>query len=412
MAGKKKEEKSHALLSASSAKKWMNCPASARLEENIPDEESEYAAEGTLAHAFCELKLTKLFTDRNMSDKTYKTKMNKLQKDPLYQKEMDGYTDQYVDHVMGIANGFPAPPTVAVEKRLDYSDWAPEGFGTGDCILISGTELHVVDFKYGKHVLVSAEENLQLKCYGLGAIKEYSMIYPIATVVLHIVQPRTGNISTWATSRAALEAWGENELKPAAQKAYAGGGECVPGPWCDEGFCKLRATCRARADANLALMDVAVSPNPGTNTIMNLPPALSNDEVGAILKKAQFLAAWVKKLEEFAQKEILAGRDVPGWKLVEGRSNRALSDQDKVFAELMQAGYGEAVLYDKVPLTLSKLETVIDKEHKESILKKYIIKPQGKPTLAPEDDKRPAMLLQVTAEEAFGGENTYKKEDN
>ncbi|MGN0384577.1 MAG: DUF2800 domain-containing protein [Lachnospiraceae bacterium] len=411
MAGKKKEEKSHALLSASGAKKWMNCPASARLEEKIPDEESEYAAEGTLAHSICELKLTKLFIDRNMSEKTYKTRMNKLQKDPLYQKEMDGYTDLYVEHVMEVANSFPAPPTVAVEKRLDYSNWAPEGFGTGDCVLIYGVELHVFDFKYGKRVVVSAEENPQLKCYGLGAIKEYSMIYPISKVVLHIVQPRTGNISTWETSRAALEEWGENELKPAAQKAYAGGGECIPGPWCDEGFCKLRATCRARANANLSLMDVAVSRDSTNGTIMNLPPALSNMEVGAILKKAQFLASWVKKLESFAQKEILAGREVPGWKLVEGRSNRSLSDQDKAFVELMQAGYEEAVLYEKVPITLTKLEELVSKEHKE-ILKKYITKPQGKPTLAPEDDKRPAMVLQVTAEEAFGGANTYKKEDN
>ena len=411
MAGKKKEEKAHALLSASGAKKWINCPASARLEENIPDEESGYAKEGTLAHAICELKLIKLFVDRNMPDKTYKAKMNKLQKDPLYQKEMDEYTDRYVDHVMDLANGFPAPPTVAVEKRLDYSDWALEGFGTGDCVLISGTVLHVIDFKYGKGVAVSAEDNPQLKCYGLGAIKEFSMIYPIDTVVLHIVQPRISNISTWEVSRAELEVWGATVLKPAAQKAYAGGGECVAGSWCDECFCKLRATCRARADQNLSLMDVAVSPDPGTNTVMNLPPALSNEEVGNILKKAQFLAAWVKKLEEFAQKEILAGKEVPGWKLVEGRSNRTISDTDQAFKELEQAGYAEAVLYEKVPLTLTKLEAVLTKEHKEDILAKFITKPQGKPTLVPADDKRPAMYPQISAEEAFGGANTYKKEE-
>lgn len=408
MAGKK-DIKKHALLAASGAKKWMNCPASARLEENIPDEESEYAKEGTLAHAICELKLTRLFVDRNMSDRTYKTRSGKLQKDPLYRKEMEGYTDMYVDHIMEIANGFPAPPTVAVEKRLDYSDWAPDGFGTGDCILIAGTELHVVDFKYGSGKQVSAENNPQLKLYGLGALKEYSMIYPIRTITLHIVQPRNGGISTWSISRAELESWGENEVKPKAKEAYEGGGECVPGAWCDEGFCKLRATCRARADANLMLMDEAVSTEAGE--VMNLPPTLSNEEVGSILKKAQFLVSWVKKLEAFAQNEILAGRSVPGWKIVEGRSNRALSDQVAAFGELMRAGYEEAVLYEKVPISLTGLEKLITKEHRDNILNKYITKPQGKPTLVPEDDKRPAMLLQVTAEEAFGGENTYKKED-
>lgn len=409
MAGKK-EERAHSVLPASGSKKWMHCTVSARLEENIPDEESEYAKEGTLAHSICELKLTKLFTDRNMTDRTFKTRLNKLQKDPLYQKEMEGFTDQYADYVMEIANGFQAPPTVAIEKRLDYGDWAPEGFGTGDCIMIHGTELHVIDFKYGKGVSVSAVDNSQLKCYGLGAIKEYSMIYPITTVTLHIVQPRTGNISSWTISRQELEDWGENILKPAAQKAYDGTGEFVPGPWCDEGFCKLRATCRARAEANMSLMDVAVNEKPGATSVMNLPPVLSNEEVGGILKKAQFLASWVKKLEDYAQKEILAGREIPGWKLVEGRSNRTISNQDTAFQELMQAGYEESVLYEKVPLTLSKLEAVLTKEHKDAILAKYITKPAGKPALAPEDDKRPAMTFQVTAEEAFGGANTYKEE--
>ncbi|MED9903545.1 MAG: DUF2800 domain-containing protein [Lachnospiraceae bacterium] len=407
---KKKEEKQHALLSASGAKKWLNCPASARLEENIPDEESEYAKEGTLAHSMCELKLEKLFTDRNMTDRTYKSRLNKLQKDPLYQKEMDGYTDRYADYMMEVANSFNAAPTVAVEKRLDYSDWAPEGFGTGDCILISGTELHVIDFKYGKGVAVSAEDNPQMKCYGLGAIKDFAFIYPIATVTLHIVQPRINNFSKWSITRAELETWGLNVLKPAAEKAFAGGGECVPGSWCDEGFCKLRGTCRARTDKYMAFMDTAVSPNPTGTTVMNLPPALSNGEVGKILKEAQFLAAWVKKLEEFAQKEILAGREIPGWKLVEGRSNRAISDQIQAFEALKAAGYEDAVLYETVPLTLTKLEAVITKEHKDSILNKYITKPQGKPTLAPADDKRPAMQMQVTAEEAFGGANTYKED--
>ncbi len=402
-------ERQHALLSASGAKKWINCPASARLEEALPDEESAYAAEGTLAHAIGELKLTKLFTDKNMTDRTYKTRINKLAKDPLYQKEMDGYTDQYVDYVTGIAYGFAYAPFVTVEKRLDYGDWAPSGFGTGDCILIYGSELHVIDFKYGKGVPVSAEDNPQMKCYGLGALKEFGMIFPIATVTLHIVQPRINNFSSWSISRQDLTDWGEKTLKPAAEKAYAGDGGCNPGSWCDEGFCKLRATCRARADMHLSLMSEAEDPNPAGNTIMRLPPALSNEEVGAILKDAQFLASWVKKLETYATDEIVAGREVPGWKLVEGRSNRALTDQEKAFTELQEAGYDEALLYNRVPLTLTALEDLVTKEHKASILTKYITKPQGKPTLVPADDTRSAMQLRPSAEEAFGGTNAYQE---
>ena len=406
---KKKDDKQHALLSASGAKKWMNCTASARLEEKLPDEESEFAAEGTLAHNICELKLMKLFTDKNMTDKTYKSRLNKFMKEPLYQKEMDGYTDQYVDYVTGIAYGFPEAPTVAIERRLDYSDWAPEGFGTGDCILIHGTELHIVDFKYGKGKEVSAVENPQMKCYGLGAIKEFGMIYPIATITMHIVQPRKNNFSSWSLSKQELLDWGANVLKPAADKAFAGEGECVPGPWCDDNFCKLRFTCRARADKYLALMDTAVNNQTGS-TVMNLPPQLSNEEVGSILKEAQFLASWVKKLEAYAEKEILAGKEIPGWKLVEGRSNRTITDQLQAFTALQSAGYDEALLYERVPLTLTKLEALITKEHKDTILAKYITKPQGKPTLAPADDKRPAMQMQITAQEAFGGANTYKED--
>ena len=401
-------ERQHALLSASGAKKWINCPASARLEETLPDEESAYAAEGTLAHAIGELKLTKLFTDKNMTDRAYKTRLNKLTKDPLYQKEMDGYTDQYVDYVTGIAYGFESAPFVVVEQRLDYSDWAPEGFGTGDCILIHGSELHVMDFKYGKGVPVSPENNPQMMCYGLGALKAFGTIFPVMTVVLHIIQPRINNLTSWSITRQELTCWGAEVLKPAAEKAYAGGGECNPGSWCDEGFCKLRATCRARAEKHLALMDKAVDPHPTGSTIMQLPPALSNDEVGAILKDAQFLASWVKKLEAFATDEIAAGRDIPGWKLVEGRSNRTLTDQEQAFTDLKDAGYDETLFYDRVPLSLTKLEALITKEDKASILAKYITKPQGKPTLVPADDKRPAMQLRVSAEEAFGGTNTYQ----
>lgn len=406
--GKKTEGRKHALLSASSAKKWLNCTPSARLEDALPDEQSEYAAEGTLAHSICELKLAKQFTDKNMPDKTYKSRLNKLMKDPLYSKEMDGFTDAYLEYITGIAYSLPSTPYVAVEKQVDYSPWAPEGFGTCDCILIQGTGMHVCDFKYGKGKAVSSRENPQLKLYALGAWNAFRMIYPIKELTLHIIQPRIDNTSSWETSVEELLRWGDETVKPQALKAFRGEGECVQGKWCDDCFCRLSATCRARAEANMALMADAQNPAGTDGSPMKLPPQLSNEEVGALLKQAQFLKSWVNKLEAFAQREILSGRKVPGWKLVEGKSNRTIPDMDAAYGALEAAGYPEAALYRMQPLPLGELEKLLEKEHKK-ILEKYIVKPPGKPTLVPEDDKRPAISAASIAEGAFGGENAYKE---
>lgn len=408
MAGKKTEESKHALLSASSAKKWLHCTPSARLEADVPEEQSVYAAEGTLAHSICELKLSKQFTDRNMTDRTYKSRLNKLAKDPLYSKEMEGFTDTYVDYITGIAYNLSSTPYVAVEKRVDYGLWAPEGFGTCDCILIQGDVMHVCDFKYGKGKAVGSRENPQLMLYALGAWNAFRMIYPVRRVVLHIIQPRIDNTSNWEISAEGLLLWGEETVRPQALKAYHGEGECVPGSWCDEGFCRLAATCRARAEANMALEKEALNPPENGGQVMKLPPQLDNQEVGALLKRAQFLKSWVNRLEAYAQGEILAGRAVPGWKLVAGRSVRTIQDIDAAYDALCEAGYPEAALYKMQPLPLGELEKLVNKEHK-AILEKFIVKPQGKPTLAPEDDKRPTITATAVAEEAFGGDNTYKE---
>lgn len=411
--GKKKEGRAHALLSASSAKKWLHCTPSAVLEDDIPDTESPYAAEGTLAHSLGELKLTKLFTDKNMSDRTYKGRLKKIQADPAYQPEMEGYTDEYVDYVSQIAFGFPTTPFVAVEKRLDYSPWAPEGFGTGDCIIICGKQLHVIDFKYGRGIPVSAEGNPQMALYGLGAHNEFGAIFGIEEVHLHIVQPRIPNYSTWTTTLQELLAWGDLVVRPAAEKAFRGEGEFRPADYCNgdkenycrAGFCKAYGRCRATVDKNMALMQEAVTES-GEKA---LPPLITWEEAGALLKKAQFLADWVKKLEAAALDRLVAGGDVPGWKIVEGRSNREIQNADAAFAALQEAGYEEAVLYNRKPIPLGELEKLVSREDRERILSGYIVKPQGSPKLAPEDDKRPAMVIsRVTAEEAFGGDNSYK----
>lgn len=411
--GKKNEERAHALLSASSAKKWIHCPPSARLEEGIPEEESPYAKEGSLAHQICELKLQKLFTDKNMTGRTYKSRLKKLQQDGAYSPEMEGFTDEYADYVSGIAFGFPGTPFVAVEKRLDYSPWAPEGFGTGDCVIIYGNDLHIIDFKYGKGVPVKAEGNYQLALYALGAYHEFGMLFPVEKVHLHIFQPRIPNNSAWSTTLKELLEWGEAVVKPAAEKAFKGEGEFRPADYCKgdtenyckSGFCKAYGRCRATMERNMGLFKEAWDESQNRK---KLPPLISWEEAGGLLKKAMFLESWVRELKGAALNEIVSGGGVPGWKAVEGRSNRKLSDADAAFAELARAGYEEAVLYKREPIALGELEKMVSKEHRQSILSKYTIKPQGQPTLAPEDDARPAMeLRRVSAEEAFGGGDAY-----
>ncbi len=398
-------ERAHALLSASSAKKWLNCPPSARLEDTYPDKSSDYADEGTLAHEFCELKLRKTFLEP-MGDKTYKTELNKLKKREFYNPEMDRYTDEYLDYVKTIAMKYETAPTVAVEKRVDYSHVAPEGFGTSDCIILHGNEIHVIDFKYGKGIPVKAEGNPQMGLYAVGAIAAYEIFYPIEKVFFHIVQPRLCNFSSWETTASELKVWCEVVVKPAAELAYKGEGCYKQGSWCDDCFCKVSGCCRARAEENMKL---EAYQNPVDGKLPE-PPVLSNEEVGAILGRAQNLAKWVKKLEAYALSEIVSGKEIPGWKAVEGRSNRVITDPDTAYKELVKAGYKKAVLFNQVPVSLTEAEKLISKEDYEGILAKYVEKPSGKPTLVPESDKRPAMQVRPTAEEAFGGENEYKEE--
>ncbi|MBP3469729.1 MAG: DUF2800 domain-containing protein [Lachnospiraceae bacterium] len=413
---KKKEERAHALLSASSAKKWIHCTPSARLEDSIPDEESPYAAEGTLAHDICDLKLSKLFTDRNMTERTYKGRLKKLQENELYSPEMDRYADEYVDYISSIALSFPTPPSIWIEQKVNYSNWAHEGYGFVDCLIIYGTELHVIDFKYGKGIPVKAEGNYQLALYALGAYQEYGFLFNIENVHLHIIQPRIPNNSSWSTTLKELLVWGEKVVKPAAEKAFKGEGDFRPADYCNgdkenyckDGFCKAYGRCRATMEKNMDLFKDAWDEK---NNSRKLPPLLSWEEVGQLLNKAMFLKSWVENLQKISLERIVSGQEVPGWKAIEGRSNRKIGDVDSAFKELADAGYAEEILYDRKPIALGELERLVSKEDKENILQKYIVKPQGAPTLAPEDDKRPAMVFQrVSAEEAFGGANTYKEE--
>lgn len=417
--GKTKEkERIHSILSASGSHKWLNCTPSARLEEELPDKEGIAAAEGTLAHSLCELKLTKAFTDQNMSTRTYNSRLKKIQENELYQPEMERFTDEYVDYIKEIAYAMPTAPTMVIEKKVDYSNYAPEGFGTADCLMLQGNVLHVVDFKYGKGVPVSAgaqkyidgkvsnaEGNPQLALYALGALSEYGFIYPVEKIVLHVVQPRIGNFDSWETSAREILAWG-NWVKERAELAYKGEGAFHEGPWCDSCFCKISGTCRHRAEKHLSLLEEATD----DKGYPKEPATLSDEEVGAILKKARFLASWVKKLEGYAQNKLLEGGTIPGWKLVEGRSNRAFSDVDAAYKALQQVGYDRSLLYEEKPVTLTEAEKIVDKADWNKHVAAYIIKPPGKPTLVAADDNRPEYKPIPDVQTAFGGDNQYKEE--
>lgn len=378
----------HALLSASAAKRWINCPPSVRLTENMPDTASEFAAEGTLAHALAELKLRRKF--EVMAKSKYTKAFDTIKADPLYTPEMDSYTDEYLDYILTIAHRYDkTKPYVVIEKQLNYSHIAKDGFGTSDCVLLCKNDLHIIDFKYGKGVPVSAEDNPQLKLYALGAVAEYSFLYNIENVFLHIIQPRVPDgTSSWEISAADLTAWGES-IKPIAEMAYNGQGEFKCGDWCR--FCKAKATCRARTENFFTLEENAKIPK----------ELLSDSEIGEVLKKAQTLKSWVEDLEEYALNAILSGSDISGWKVVEGRSNRKISDIDGAFEILKSNGYDEALLYERKPITLTDLEKLVTKKKLTELIGDKIIKPQGKPTLAPADDKRKDFKPDV--KEMFGG---------
>lgn len=367
----------HALLGASSSKRWLTCTPSARLCETMPEETTTFAAEGTLAHEIAELKLRKAYLEP-MSTRQFNATMKKLQASPLFTPDMPGYVDRYVDYVATIVHGRSSPPFVAVEKRLDYSDWAPEGFGTGDCVILSGRELWVNDLKYGKGVPVSAEGNTQMRLYALGALREFGCIYPIETVHMAIVQPRLDDISEDTIQAADLLAWGET-IKPRAQKAWAGEGEYVPGEHCR--FCRARKICRARTESHTALEDFG----------FKRTPLLSDTEVAQILTRAANLESWVHDLREYALQALLRGAEIPGWKAVEGRSTRKFTSTDKAFATLQANGYDESLLFNREPLSVAAIETLIGKKLYRELLDGYVARQPGKPTLAPQSDKRDAI---------------------
>lgn len=360
----------HAILSASSAERWIHCPPSVRLSEKYEDAPSSYAAEGTDAHALCEYKL--------------KSALGMKAEDPLpnltyYNLEMEDAALGYADYVLEqieVSKKECSDPTVLIEQRVDFSKWVNRGYGTADCIIAADGTVKVLDFKYGLGVQVSAKNNAQMMCYALGALIQLDGIYDIENVCMTIYQPRRDNLSACEISKEELLRWADEVLKPAAQLAFAGEGDFRCGEWCR--FCKAKAVCRKRAEYNLELAKYD----------FKMPAELENLEIAAIMAKSEELAAWAADVKEYALRQALSGVEYEGWKLVEGRSNRKYTSEPAVAKAVSEAGYDP---YEQKLLGVTAMQKLLGKTRFEKLLSGFIEKPKGKPTLVPESDKRAAM---------------------
>lgn len=363
----------HALLSASGAHRWLNCPPSAVLESREPDSSTANAEQGTVAHALAEWKLRRALHQAPTSKP----------ESGWVDEEMEHLTDDYVSFVqehVSLAREACGDPQVLIEQRLDFSHVVPGGFGTGDCVIIAEPKLQIIDLKYGQGVLVEAKRNPQLMLYALGALRTFGDLYDIEQVAVTIYQPRRDNVDTWETSVAELLAWAETEVKPKAELAAAGGGEFCPGSWCQ--FCRIAPTCRARAEANLALAQLEFAP----------PAELSDSEIADVLTRIPQLKTWAADVEAYALSQAVnQGKQWVGFKLVAGRSIRKYTDENAVAAAAQAAGYTD--IYDKRLITLTAMERLMGKTRFAEVLGHLVVKPVGKPTLVPESDKRPALAI-------------------
>lgn len=380
-------DRDHAALSPSASKRWMSCTPSAKLEEQFPNSTSEAAEEGTLCHELCEGKIRNKFNPEIFSGRRLASLKRRCKENPLWDDEMERTSDEYVEKIYADALGFSVMPMVLAEQRLDLTDWIPDGFGTGDCVLIGDDLLCIYDYKHGKGVPVFADHNPQMMIYALGAVKTFGWMADIKRVKMCIIQPRLDSITEFEMTVEELMAWGKEVLKPLAEKASKGEGEFVPGDHCR--FCKAKAQCRARAEVAFGLKDKAGL----------LPPLISREEAGELIKVGEIVSSWLSDLKDWVLTEVLNGAEVPGWKAVEGRSNRSFTDQSKAFEVLMNHDIPRALLYETKPISLSAAEKIVGKKVFAELCGEFIERPAGKPTLVPASDKRES--IKTSAEEAF-----------
>ena len=378
-------ERSHAMLSASGANRWLNCTPSAKLElEHGENKTSTYAEEGTLAHELAELYIRKdVLCD--ITDEDFESALERIMNNDLFNEEMLDVVPVYTDYC---SDQFIEAQTandlsiIEIEQKLDLSDYVPESFGTADCVIINDDLMEVIDLKYGKGVPVYAEWNKQLMLYGLGALRKYDMMYDIKEVRLSIVQPRINNISSWQISVNELQKWAEEELKPKAQLAYKGEGELCAGDWCK--FCSVRNRCRKLYEQQVEIAKYEFAE----------PTLLTDDEIADIIKRTPKLVEWANSVMDYAQDLAIRNKKQwPGFKLVEGISRRKWADEEKasnaLFARFPELTEDE--IFNTKLKSITDIEKLVGKKQFNAVLSDLVVKPEGKPTLVPLEDKRPAI---------------------
>ena len=370
--------RAHALLSASSSSRWLKCPPSAVAASLYPNQDTVYTREGTLAHEVAEAVARRYLEDAPVPD-TWDS--------PDVTSEMLACAIDYADYIQEKIKSPDA--VVLLEQRLDFSPWVPDGFGTGDCLILQGRRLDVIDYKYGRGVEVSAEGNSQMRLYGLGALHEFGDIYEIETVALHIFQPRKDNISVEEISADDLLAWGAS-VRPIAAAAAEGKGDHTPGEHCR--FCPHAGVCPALTASCLAFYNGACVAD---------VPALSPEQVSAILAQEAMISGWLKAVKERALADMLEGAAVPGFKVVAGRSSRSWADELEVLDVLMKAGYTREQLTKTEVLSPAAMEKVLGKKKAAELIAGHILTYPGAPTVAPETDKRPVFDRLAEAKKDF-----------
>lgn len=366
---------SHAFLSASASHRWLACPPSAKLCAEVEEQESPYAQQGTDAHELCQYLVEKAL-GREVSDPTSKLEWY----DAEMQECAEGYCSFVMEQIARAREHCP-DPLICIEQKLDYSRWVQDGFGTGDCVIVADDTLHIIDFKYGLGVLVTASGedgtgNSQLKCYALGALDTFGDLYAIKHIRLSIYQPRRAHVDTFELSTKELLKWADEVLAPTARLAFEGGGEFHAGEHCR--FCRIKATCRKRAAYSLELAKYEFAE----------APSLTSEEIGVILPQIESLISWAEDIKAYALEQALTGVHYPGFKLVEGRAVRKFRDEEQVIRAVCEAGFDP---FEKKLLGITAMQKLLGKVRFDELLSGLIEKPNGKPTLVPESDKRPAI---------------------
>lgn len=368
----------HAILSASASHRWCECTPSARLELEFTEQNSIASKQGSAAH---ELGAHKIMRKLNMRTTRPVSEFD--------DDEMEDYTDDYSDYVVeqfNKAKRYDENAQILIEQKLDFSCYVPDGFGTGDALIVSKGKLHIIDFKYGQGVLVNAVKNSQMMLYALGALHEYEKQYDVKRIKMTIFQPRRENVTTWETTTYQLKRWAVKYLRPRAELAYKGEGKYQPGEHCQ--FCRAANKCRARAEANLKIAQQE----------FKAPELLTETELADILKKIPALKKWIEDLWDYATQEALKGHNWQGLKLVEGRSNRKYKDEKLVEEAAKKAGYKD--IYKLI--TITEMEKLMGKKTFNEVLGSLVDKPVGKPTLVDETDPR---------QEISNVNNEFKKEN-